>query len=259
MLLQGSTDPVKQISPLQPPLPEDSILYFKGRVMDTITGNPVAFTHVINLGRGAATICDTMGYFYIRVRRRDTLLFSALGYGPEKLPLGDSLLQLERIPDIPMRSITYSIKGVMINPLGSYETFKRRVAAMELPPSEYQINPNVLMEIERGTDTLDMIQAPVMSPVTALYNWLSKEGKEKRKYRELLEQEQFERDIAYKYSPLIVSGITGYSGFELYRFMDFCSFKKKFILESDRYEIHDAVVDRQKLYESMKEADQLNH
>ena len=227
----------------------DSVFYFKGRVMDSVSRQPLVFTHIVNTGRNTATISDTLGYFYIRVRPDDTLQFTAIGFAPKKVVATDSLILV--LPDVLMRSISYTIRGVMINPLGTYESFKNKVATLELPPSEYEINPGVLFDIEQGTDTLDMMPVPAMSPVTALYNWLSKEGRSRRKLAKLIEQEQFERDISYKYSPLIVSGITGYSGFELYSFMDFCSFKKSFLLESDRYEIKDAVREKQILYEAV--------
>ena len=231
----------------------DSVFYFKGRVLDSTNRRPVAFAHVINTGRNTATICDTLGYFYLRVRMQDTLNFTAIGYATKQIVITESLQSLERLPDIFLREFSYTIEGVMINPLGSYQTFRSRVINLELPPSKYEINPSVLSDIEGGTDTLDIVEYPAMSPVTALYNWLSQEGQEKRKYMRLIEQEQFEKDIAYKYSPLIVSGVTGYAGFELYSFMDFCAFSKKFLQESDRYEIRDAVVEKQKIYEALNE------
>jgi hypothetical protein len=232
---------------------EDSVFFFKGRVLDSLTRQPVVFTHIINEGRGTAAICDTLGYFFMRVRLQDTLIFSAIGYAPENLVITDSIASLSMIPDVEVIPISYSIRGVSINPLGSYESFKGKVATLELPPSKYQINPGVIMDIEEGIDTLDMMPVTSMSPVTALYNWLSREGKQKRRYRQMLEQEEFERRISYKFSPLVVSGITGYSGFRLYRFMDFCSFKQKFLEESDRYVIRDAVVEKQKEFEALEE------
>jgi hypothetical protein len=236
--------------------PPDSLFYFKGRVLDSLTRNPVPFTHVINTGRITATICDTLGYFFIRVRRGDTLQLTSIGYAPARLVVTDSLRRLEILPDLFLHPVTYSIRGVMINPLGSYATFRDKVARLELPPSRYEINPGVYSDLEQGIDTLDMMPVPTLSPVTALYNWLSKEGKSRRKLRELIEQEEFERQIAYKYSPLIVSGITGYSGFTLYRFMDFCSFSHQFLQESDRYVIRDAVVARQKEFEAIESDNQ---
>lgn len=230
----------------------DTLLYFKGRVLDSVSLQPLAFTHVINIGRSTATICDTLGYFYIRVRLLDTLYFTAIGYTPLEVVFSDSLRVLKKMPDILLKDVRYSIPGVMINPLGSYESFKQKLIDLELEPSKYEINPTVLIDIEKGTDTLDMVEAPAMSPVTALYNWLSKEGKSRRKLAQMIEQEQFEKDIAFKYSPLIVSGITGYAGFELYQFMDFCSFKRKFLSEADRYEIQDAVLEKQEIFENLK-------
>jgi hypothetical protein len=239
------------VNRMDTPTRADSVYYFKGRVVDSATGQPVAFSHIINTGRNTATICDTLGYFYLRVRLFDTLYLTALGYAPLQLVISDSLEKLEILPDIPMKVVSYSIRGVMINPLGSYSSFRHKVANLELPPTNYEINPAVLFEIDEGTDTLDMVPVPVLSPVTALYNWLSREGRNRRRFERLLEHEQFEKDVAYKYSPLVVSGITGYTGFELHRFMDFCSFKKKFLLESDQYEIRYAILEKQLEFEKM--------
>lgn len=186
--------------------PPDTVCCFKGRIPDRESRVPVGFAHVISISRNHATICDTLGYFFLRVLPPDTLRITAIGFAPLHLPVTDSMLAVW-----------------------------------------------VITRIDEGTDTLDMLKVPDISPVTALYNRLSKEGKEKRKYRQLVEQEQFEREIAYKYSPLIVSGITGYSGMELYAFMDFCGFSNKFLEESDRYRIRDAIVEKQKAYEKLNQ------
>ncbi len=231
----------------------DSLYYFKGRVVDSLTRQAVAFTHVINLGRGTATISDTLGYFFLRVRFMDTLQLTAIGYAPTELVMTDSLSRIIILPDVSIRSIRYAIDGVMINPLGNYLTFKSKVANLELPASRFEINELVLRDIELGMDTLDIMPKASISPITALYNWLSKEGKSKRKLKHIIEQEEFEQAISYKYSPLLVSGVTGYSGFELYRFMDFCRFSKKFLEDSDRYQIRDAVIVKQEIFEALEE------
>jgi hypothetical protein len=233
----------------------DTLFYFKGRVVDSLTREPVAFTHIINLGRGHATICDTLGYFFLRVRTMDTLKFSSIGYRPRSLVIEDSLGRLDNIPDIPLQSMRYAIEGVSINPLGSYLVFRSKVARLQLPESKYTIHDNVLNEIEEDLSIPDLQPNASITPITYLYNWLSKEGRAKRRYKALLEQEEFERQIAYKYSPLIVSGITGYSGFTLYRFMDFCSFTRKFLEDSDQYEIRDAVLAKQEIFEILEKSD----
>ena len=59
--------------------------------------------------------------------------------------------------------------------------------------------------------------------------------------------------------PSIVSGITGYAGLELYSFMEFCAFSNKFLKESDRYQIRDAVEEKHKIYEALnKDQSQAN-
>jgi len=229
----------------------DTTAYFKARVIDSLTREPVAFAHIINTTRSTATISDTLGYFYIRTSPGDRLQLTAIGFAAGKLTIGYSILRSQIIRDILLQPIIYSIEAVRVNPLGSYEQFKNRFVTVKLPESDYQIHPSVFEEIEEGTDTLDMLIMPIMSPVTALYNLLSKEGKSRRKLRKLLEQEEFERQIDFKYSPDIVSHITGFTGFDLYEFMDFCSFKKDFLLDATYYEITQAILVKQREFEKV--------
>jgi hypothetical protein len=230
---------------------EDTNAYFKARIVDSITRKPVVFAHIINTSRKTATISDTLGYFFIRTSPGDQLQFTAIGFASSRLTIGYTILRSGIVHDILLKPIIYSIEGVRVNPLGSYDQFKHRLLNMQLPEAALKINPTVLYDIEKGTDTLDMIIAPSISPVTALYNLLSREGKSKRKLQKLLEQEQFEREISVKYSPDIVSQITGYTGFELYEFMDFCSFKKEFLLNATYYQIAQEVLVRQLEFEAL--------
>jgi hypothetical protein len=177
---------------------------------------------------------------------------TAIGFSAGQLTIGYSILRSQLIHDILLQPFIYSIKAVRINPLGSYDQFRQHFISLKLPESKYQIHPSVLQEIDEGTDTLDMIIAPAISPVTALYNLLSKEGKSRRKLRKLLEQEAFEKQIDFKYSPDIVSHITGYTGFDLYEFMEFCSFKKDFILNATYYQITQAILVKQKEFEAVR-------
>jgi hypothetical protein len=232
---------------------KDTTAYFKARILDSLTREPVAFAHIINTTRRTATISDTLGYFFIRTSPGDQLQLTAIGYAAGKLSIGYGILRSQLIHDILLRPIIYSIEAVRVNPLGSYEQFRKRFVTLDLPESEYQIHPSVLEEINQGTDTMDMLIVPPMSPVTALYNLLSKEGKSKRKLRKLLEQEAFEKQIDFKYSPDIVSHITGYTGFDLYEFMEFCSFKKDFLLDATYYEITRAILDKQQEFEAIPE------
>jgi hypothetical protein len=228
---------------------KDTTVYFKARVLDSLTREPVAFAHIVNRTRRNATISDTLGYFYIRTSPGDQLELTAIGYSARKITIGYSILRSRLVSDILLQPFVYSIEAVKVNPLGSYEQFRRRFATLELPESEYTIHPSVLDDIDEGTDTLDMLLAPPMSPVTALYNLLSKEGKSRRKLRKLQEQEAFEKQIDFKYSPDIVSQITGYTGFELYEFMVFCNFEKDFLLDATYYEITQAILAKQKEFE----------
>ena len=222
--------------------------------MDSISRNPVQFAHIVNTQLGKATISDTMGYFVVQAVEQNELQISAIGYAMKRIILDDSIMMTNHLPIIQLAPYIYPISSIRVNPLGSYEHFKQRFMVIRPMDPKYKIAPSVLKDIELGTDTLDLINtAPIMSPVTFLYERFSKEGKSRRKLAQLYEEERFKAQIAYKYNSDLVARITGYTDFELYEFMDFCSFKKEFLLEASDYQIIESILDNKKNFIKSRE------
>ncbi|HEX3008078.1 MAG TPA: hypothetical protein VHO90_10730 [Bacteroidales bacterium] len=95
---------------------------------------------------------------------------------------------------------------------------------------------------------------PLGSPVTALYNLASKEGKSMRK---LAKEQEKDRDVeSYKdkYSPDVVSRLTGLKDLELEKFMKYCSISVNLIKESTEYDIAALILEYYRKYKIEQEA-----
>jgi hypothetical protein len=225
----------------------DSTFYFTARILNSVNGEPVQFAHIVNTNLGNASISDTLGYFYIRLAAGNEMQISAIGYSIIRFNVNDSLLELRSIPTIQLVPYIYPITSVSVNPLGNYDQFRERFLNLTPPRSKYVISSVVLNEIDLGVDTIRSLSpSPIGSPVTFFYNLWSREGRSSRKLTALLEEERFYRSIAHKYSPESVSMITGYKGIELYEFMEFCNFTRKFLLDASEYQIVEAILRKQR-------------
>jgi hypothetical protein len=222
---------------------EDSIHIFSGKLVDSQTGEPVQFAHVYNQTQSYAMISDTLGYFNIPVNLEDLLVATAIGYYNLPVYVNDSIYMLNKFHTYKMIPKIYNIREINISVLGTYEQFKYKFLNLDVPDLENPINPTILSDILAGIDTTDLIQpAGIMSPITAIYNAVSKEGKSLKKLKKIQEEEEFLKQVEYKYNIAMLERITGMKGLELNDFISFCNFNHKFLLSASEYEIIEAVL-----------------
>jgi hypothetical protein len=227
----------------------DSIQLFSGRLIDAQTDDPIQFAHIINQTRNYAVISDTLGYFSIHIQQKDLLVVTEIGYYDLPIYISDSVARANRFHIYRMIPKVYTIKEIDINRLGTYEQFKYNFLNLDLPEQEHPANPSVFKDIEKGTDTLDLIETfSIGSPITAIYNLVSKEGKSFRKLKKLKEEEEFWKKVEHKYNLEMLERITGLKGLELYEFTSFCNFNQKFLLRASEYEIIEKVLEILKEY-----------
>ncbi len=234
----------------------DTVLLFSGKLINEQTGDPVQLSHIINQKRNYAIISDTLGYFSIYVRPKDLLIATAIGFYDLPIYISDSVARINIFHTYRMIPKIYAIPEIDINRLGTYEQFKYNFLNLDLPEPEHPANPTVFIDIGKGIDTLDIIEPLSLgSPITAIYNLVSKEGKSLRKLKKLQEEEEFRKQVGYKYNPEMLGRITGLSGPELYEFIKFCNFSKGFILKSTEYEIIEKVLEKLKEYRKKEPKD----
>lgn len=222
-----------------------------GKIVNSSNKAPVTYVMIINKTRVLSPSSDSLGNFSVIVTPGDTLILSRIGYYQKEIIITDALLTLENYHIIELIERTYELHAVNIEGLGSYESFKYKVINSELPKDENQINPQLKKAFEQKVIILEpQSRIPLGSPVTAIYMLLSKEGKSLRKL-EKAEQKESEINLyIHKYSPEIVSKLTGLKELELEKFMKYCNLSNEFLKNALELDISEKVLDCFKNYKS---------
>ena len=186
---------------------------FQSKVVCDSSLNPVRDCHIINTTQRTATVTDAFGDFKISAGINDSITFSALGYEKLTITLTGSMFSYGYI--VKLKPIAYDISEVTITPFSlNFPSVSR--FEIYTPPLPNQGGVNLL-------------PAPV-SPVTALYNRFSKEGRQRRYYKSVLDGNADFMLIGEKFNGSMVAQITGLKDDELIAFMSFCKFSNDFLL-----------------------------
>jgi hypothetical protein len=210
---------------------KDSVIYLTLRLQDDKNGKPVQLAHVVNMRTERGGISDTSGYFRTRVLRGDMLRITAIGYFDHYVVIPDSSKGSYSVK-LPMKEKVYLITEVRVNTLGNYDQFRNRFLNTEPSDKEAYALQKRYREMARDTG---MKYAPLRTGIPL--NFPSPEQRIEARKRELQRVLREERIINDKFSPRIVSILTGLRGDELFQFMQFCNFSKEFLLTNNHYDI----------------------
>ncbi|MDA3781533.1 MAG: hypothetical protein PF487_15100, partial [Bacteroidales bacterium] len=209
--------------------------YLYGRLVIKKTLEPVAYSHIINLRNNYCSISDSTGYFNIKARRTDTLLISAISYEYKKICFLDYPIS-EYSTYIFLKEKIYKIPEVRISYFGNYDDFKYKLLNLKLT-EKTKINPLIFKMLPHNYS--DVIPEPTIgSPISLLYNIFSKEGKSKRKLKELKIEQIVEANVRNVYNDHIIGQITGLKSDSLILFIKYCNFSNKYILETSQYNLY---------------------
>ena len=183
---------------------------FRSRVLNDSSLNPIKDCHIINKTQRTGTVSDGFGDFKITANVNDSIMFSALGFETLTIVLSESMYDFGLI--IRLKPTAYEMEEVTIRPIIE----KPLVTKWEVytPPLPNQGGIN----IPTG-----------FSPVTALYNLFSKEGRQQKYYRKLMDRTADFMIIGEKFNGEIVAQITGLKDEELVKFMSYCNFSNDFL------------------------------
>ena len=130
LLLMGNAGYTQEVSVSQ------GFIRFSGIVMDSRTNSPLANTQII-INRRYLSVSDQEGKFAFYVNRRDTVVYTRLGYKTAHFIVSDTLAGREFLAGIYMSSDTLEIAEVIITP-------RLRNLKSELMNSK--IEPNIPLE-----------------------------------------------------------------------------------------------------------------
>ena len=224
---------------------------FSARIIAADTSVYISNCHIMNMNQNLGTLSDTDGYFWITANVGDSIMFSFLGYERLTIATHDSLYANNSV--ISLKPSAFVLTELDIGLLSTYDRFKRDILsreaeeALRLSPliSKYDIYIPPLPN--QGGVNIPLIGA-LASPVTFFYDLLSKEGKQNRYYRSVINGTAEFIILGEKFNGLLVKQLTGFENDELIKFMSFCKFTKEYLLASTDMEIQREIMRKYRNY-----------
>ncbi len=172
-----------------------------GIVTDEYTGNPLYPVTIVNLSTQQSSYTNTDGTFSIRAKAGQTIAFSFIGYEHVEYTVapGASNTNIK----IKMYSTTYQLRELIVKPkytpyqIDSIENKRVYAPALSLPHSN-----------------------PITSPISFIAEKLSSRSKQIFRFQKNLDQWENQRFIDTRYTPQLVSLLTGLKGDSVGYFMN---------------------------------------
>jgi hypothetical protein len=216
---------------------ENSRFLLQGEIISE-EGKHIALAHIIDITSKTGVASDTLGYFKIWVNANNVLNISAIGF--EHLEYNVESAKPDSLFKIVLQRKYYEIPEVSISYFGTYKDFEFKVLNLKLENNN-KINELVLKELPK-LENPKPYEPTLGSPISYLYDLLSHEGKSRRKYLEIKEEEPRKLKIEAKYNREIVKNITGLDGQELKEFMDTCNFSDAYLLATSDYLLYAEII-----------------
>ena len=206
----------------------DDHVIIAGYVLDEETGKPLIFTNISIRHRREGTISDTAGYFALSAKMYDTIRFSMLGYERKHVVIDEKAVDRTEPLIVKMKTEAYMLPTVDI-------------FAWRYNQLKYEVTTT-------GAGL-------TFSPITALYEAFSKEGKERRKPAELQQKDHVSQLIEERITTVQIMELTGFTELETSRFLDWCDFSAEFINSMNAYNFIMVVKHKAEQYKKLNRSD----
>lgn len=224
-----------------------------GYVFEESSGEPLPYVNVYVKRTRSGTITDTAGYFMLNAKMNDTLTFSSLGYDRKYVVINDSATDNMKPLIVFLDTKIYELNSIDIIALKKYKQLEYELTNMRLPDDDYTYAARNFPFRPKDLDYYTRVNAPgfglVFSPISALYDMFSKEGKERRKLEEIQQQDDLYNAIEQKVSKKLIMDITGLSQEEANLFIEWCNFSPDFIMKLTEYDLISVIVYKYGVYQ----------
>ncbi|MFD1096718.1 carboxypeptidase-like regulatory domain-containing protein [Salegentibacter chungangensis] len=197
---------------------EDTLL--KGNIITS--ENDSTLINVINLTKRTGTVSAYDGYFEIRVRENDSLLFSSVQYENLKIKVTAELIE-EKFLEINLKEANNRLDEVRISTDGLTGNLQKDIAKIEVYKSRvplYTPGPDIV------TRKISAMSNP-MDPVGLLYGAISGEKKKLKKARGNIKRSSLVNRAYHLLRPEIFTEVLKLQRNEVMDFLHFCVEDKK--------------------------------
>ncbi len=230
---------------------EYRLIELTGLVKSDRENQPLVFATVINTSTKKGTITDTLGLFYLKVAKYDTIRVSTIGYKNYFFSLRDSVVENKTFfVEIPLERDVVELEAVDVRAL-SWKQFKYQIVNMELEeegPDVEKWLKSLFTSYELAAIAYDRNPGGIVIP----FSLSNKKDKQRKKVRMLERQAEVDRIIDEKFNPTIVRETTGLDGEELLDFIQWCNFSRVWLLRTNGYDIIMEIKRRYNYYKKIK-------
>lgn len=207
-----------------------------GRTISTSqNGDIVQLASIVNKNTGVKKISNRKGYFSIQVSLLDTMIITAIGYDSVKLIIETKPLNTDKDSIlIWMKPNIIQLREEIIYSSNPKRDSLARLAAEYLKSDPLMNNYDRILKRDRGGFN---------SPLTAIYNQFSKEGKDMAKFEEFILYMEKQKQVDKRYNPNVIKKYTSLNSLQIEEFMQFCILNKDFILTATEYDLIKAIKD----------------
>jgi len=213
---------------------KNNIVEITGQIINEKDNTPVHYATIINLKKGNTYSCDSLGFFHVTMLENDILRINALGFERQYFSLLDTSINISNIYVIKLKEKTYRIANVDIYD-ARWKDFEFEFNHTEIKKEETKEQIQKYFYSLVDSKELALLTASVSIGIPI--NYKTKKDKQRFKVKQLELQDIENRIIETKYNPELVSELTGLNESETIKFMRFCMFNKKYLLQVNEYDL----------------------
>jgi hypothetical protein len=207
------------------------VLY--GRTISAQQAEIVQLASITNINTGKKYISNRQGYFKLFYSTNDTILITAVGY--DSVYIQTSTLDPNMAKDtllVILKSKVVRLKELRVVSSNPIRDSIARAAAEFLKNDPLMNNFNRVLNREKGG---------LMSPLTAMYQQFSKEGRDAARFEEFMAYMEKQKQADRKYNRNVVKRVTDLPDMQLDEFMLFCRLDKDFVINASEYDLVSAI------------------
>jgi len=116
-----------------------NLVQFSGITITADSLNPVPFTKIFDVFTHRGTTSDVSGYFSFVARKKDTVVFTAVGFKPASFIIPDTITKQRYSLIQLMTADTLTLAAAYIFPWPTLEDFKRAFVETKIPDDDREI------------------------------------------------------------------------------------------------------------------------
>ncbi|WP_209319870.1 carboxypeptidase-like regulatory domain-containing protein [Ancylomarina longa] len=114
----------------------DSSFIVSGKVINPESLEGISFAHIKIANTYWGIVCDSLGFFRLRINPNQKLRISAIGYKEQVVSIKTPKIEDEVFQEIKMEQESYLLQEVNIYSLGTWSDFKENFIKTDLPKKE---------------------------------------------------------------------------------------------------------------------------